>query len=90
VLHQRRQRLLDVALGLGVQRRGGLVEDQDRRVLEHGPGDGDALPLPAGQQHAAIADQGVEALGSASMKSSACAACAARSMSARAAPGEQP
>ena len=55
--------LLDMALGLGVQRRGGFVEDQDRRVLQQGAGDGQALPLAAGEQHAALADQGVEPLG---------------------------
>ena len=33
-LHQVRERLLHEPLGFGVERRGGLVEDQDRRVLE--------------------------------------------------------
>src|SRR5439155_1135819 len=29
-----------------VQRRGGLVQDEDPRVFEHGPRDGDPLALP--------------------------------------------
>src|SRR5687768_6901960 len=43
------QGLLDRRLGSAVERAGGLVEDQDRRVLEEGTGDGDALLLAAGQ-----------------------------------------
>src|ERR1700742_4079247 len=34
ILHQRPQRLLDVVLALGVERARGLVEHEDRRVLE--------------------------------------------------------
>ena len=45
--HEPGQRLLDQALGLVVERAGGLVEDEDGRVLEDGPGDGDALALAA-------------------------------------------
>src|SRR5258705_13757577 len=47
VQHQRGQRVLDQHLGLGVQRRGGLVEDQDRRVAQDRARNRDALPLPA-------------------------------------------
>ena len=40
------ERLLDFAFGVGVQRGGGFIENQDGRVLEQGAGDGDALALP--------------------------------------------
>ncbi len=46
-LHQAFERLLDRRLRLGVERRGGFVEHQDRRVLQDHPGDGDALALAA-------------------------------------------
>ncbi len=55
-----------VAHGLLVDRvevRGRLVEHQDRRVLEEGTGDRDALALAAGQRGTALADRRVEPLG---------------------------
>ena len=61
-LHQAVERVLHGALALRVERRGRLVEEQDRRVLEDRAGDGDALALAAGQRHAALADLGVVAL----------------------------
>ncbi|MCW0416310.1 hypothetical protein NB689_002064 [Xanthomonas sacchari] len=54
--HQFVQAVLDRRLHFRIQRRGGLVQDQDRRVLEQHAGDGDALALAAGQLHAALAD----------------------------------
>ena len=57
------QRLLHGALGLVVQRAGGLVEHQHRRVAQDRPGDGDALLLAAGEAVAALADDGVVAVG---------------------------
>ena len=42
--------------------RGGLVEDEDARVLEQDAGDGDALALAAGERDAALADAGVVAV----------------------------
>ena len=42
-LAQHIERTLDLAFGLGVERAGGFVEDQDRRILEDGTGDGEAL-----------------------------------------------
>ena len=56
------QRLLDRPLGLGVERRGRLVEDQDRRVLEEHARDRQALLLAARELDAALADDGVEAV----------------------------
>jgi hypothetical protein len=44
------------ALRLGVEGRGGLVEDQDGGVLEEGARDRDPLALTAGQARAALAD----------------------------------
>ena len=58
-------RLADQGLVLDVDGAGGLVEDQDGRVAEHGPGQGDPLPLAAGEAVAALADDGVVALGQA-------------------------
>ena len=53
------QARLDLLLGLGVERRGRLVEQQDARVLQDGAGDRDALLLAAGELQAALADHGV-------------------------------
>ena len=39
--------VLDQPLGLAVEGARGLVEDEDRRVPEDRPGDGNALTLPA-------------------------------------------
>ena len=56
------QRLLHARLGLVVERRGRLVEQQDRRVAHDGAGDREALALAAGQGHAVLADRRVVAL----------------------------
>ena len=50
-------------LHLDVDGAGGVVEDQDRRVDEQGPGDGDALALAAREGVAPLADHGVVAVG---------------------------
>ena len=57
------ERLLHGALGAGVEGAGGLVEEQDGRVAQDRPGDRDALLLAAGEPVAALADDGVVALG---------------------------
>ena len=44
---QRLERALDQVLGLRVEGRGWLVQNQDRGVLQQRPGDGDPLPLAA-------------------------------------------
>src|SRR5260221_8074258 len=54
--HQIEQLLLDRELDLAVERRGRLVEHQDRRVLEYYARERDALALPAGELDAALAD----------------------------------
>ena len=50
------ERPLDACLGLDVEGAGRLVEDQDRRILQDGAGDGEALALAAGERCAALAD----------------------------------
>ena len=47
--HQVEQLLLDRRLDLAVERRGRLVQDQDRRVLEQRARDGEALTLAVAQ-----------------------------------------
>ena len=59
--HEAVELLLDRRLDLRIERAGRLVEDEDRRVLEDQPGDGDALALAAGELDAALADVGVVA-----------------------------
>ena len=59
--HQRVEARLDRGFDFAVERRGRLVEHQDRRVLEDDARDGDALALAAGQLDAALADMGVVA-----------------------------
>ena len=54
------ERLLDDALGLGVEGGGRLVEDQDLRVANQCPRNRDALALAATQLHAAVADLGIK------------------------------
>src|SRR5271156_2930861 len=48
-LHQRLERALNDALRLGVERRGSLVEDQDRRVFQDHAGDRQPLALTTGE-----------------------------------------
>ena len=54
---------LNFRLGDGIQRRGGLVQNQDRRVLQENPGNGNPLLLTAGQKCAPLAHIGLKALG---------------------------
>ena len=57
------ERLLDRALGLDVERAGRLVEHEHGRVAQDRAGDRDALLLAAGEAEAALADDGVVAVG---------------------------
>ncbi len=63
VLHEPLQRRLHLPLRLGIQRRCGLVEDEDGGVPDNGPRNADPLALTAGEPHAALADDGVIPLG---------------------------
>src|SRR6266852_2045803 len=51
-LHQAVEGLQDELLGLGIQRGGRLVENEDRRIADDGARDLDALLLAAGERHA--------------------------------------
>ena len=53
---------LDMALGLGIQRRGSLIQNQQRGVLEQCAGNCQTLALAAGKQHAVLANLSVQAL----------------------------
>ena len=57
------QDLLDGLLALQIDLAGGFVEDQDGRIAEDGPGQGDALPLAAGKAIAQRAGRGLVAVG---------------------------
>ncbi len=45
-----------------VQRRGRLVQDQDRSIAKEGPGYGKTLPLAPRELHAPVADDGIKTL----------------------------
>ena len=60
---QRLQRRLDERLALRVQMRGGLVQDQEARVLQDHAGDGQPLLLAAAEPVAALAHHRVVAVG---------------------------
>ena len=62
-VEQSGQALLDQPFALGVEVTGGLVEDEDARVGQDGPGDGQPLALAAAESHAALADQGLVPVG---------------------------
>ena len=57
------ERLADLGFADRVEVRGGLVQDQDRRILQQGAGDRDALTLAARKLQAALADGRVVAIG---------------------------
>ncbi len=54
---------LHLPFGAGVEVRGRLVEDQEGRVGERSPGEGDQLAFPGGESRAPLADFGVETFG---------------------------
>src|SRR5262249_55067739 len=62
VVHQPVERVEDDALRLRVDRRRGLVEDEDRRLLEKSARDRDPLPLSTGEQDASLAEDGAVAV----------------------------
>ena len=53
---------LNDVLAVTVERAGGFIQQQNRRILENRPRDRDALPLPAGELDAALAHHGVVAM----------------------------
>ena len=64
-LHEPIERLLDHRLALRVHRRERFVQDQDGRISQERPRDGDALALAAREPHPALAHDGLIALGQA-------------------------
>src|SRR5467141_1973904 len=58
-LHEAFERLHHQPLRLGIERRSGLVEDEDGRVADDRARDADALPLATGERLASFAQQGV-------------------------------
>lgn len=61
--HQPLQGRLHLGLALGIEGAGGLIEQQDRGVLQEGAGDRDTLALAAGEARPGLAHRGVVALG---------------------------
>ncbi len=57
------QRVLDLLLGVGIQRRCRLVQQQDRRVLQQGARDAHTLFLASGQFQPTLSHLGVIAFG---------------------------
>src|SRR5438067_8553178 len=55
--------VLDDAFALVIERARCLIEDQNSRIHDQGTGDGNPLPLPAGQAAAALADDRAIAFG---------------------------
>ena len=64
--HEVLEGFLNQFLGLGVECRGGLIQYQNRWVLEDSTCDGEALTLTTGEPTAAITDDGVVPFGHAS------------------------
>ena len=61
-LHQPLKGILHQSLALGVECRGGLVENQDGRVLQDGTGNAHPLALTTAEPSSAVADIGVVAV----------------------------
>src|SRR5258708_36341740 len=60
--HQAVECLTYRLLGFAVERRGRFIEQKNRRILEEGAGNPDALALSRRQLHASVADDGCRAL----------------------------
>ena len=63
ILHQIVDGVLDLLLGDGVERGGGFVKDEDRRITQNGAGNGHALALSTAKDEALFADDAVVAFG---------------------------
>ena len=62
-LHELRKRVLDNALGHGIESARRLVEDEDRRVSQYRACDADSLALAAGKRETLLADHALVPLG---------------------------
>ena len=69
--HQTVEGGLDFLLGGGVERGGRLIENQNRWVLENGPGNGKPLRLPSGKASSHLADDRIISIRQFRMNSSA-------------------
>src|SRR5881409_1485353 len=54
-----RERVLDQPLGLRIDARGRLIEDEDGRIVGQCPGEGEELTLASGEVAAPLADERV-------------------------------
>ena len=59
IFHQLLQGFLDELFTFGIERARGFIEEQDRRVLENSPCDGDSLALTSRQAGASLAEKRV-------------------------------
>ena len=64
-LEQAGERALDLALGVAVDVGGRLVEHQDRRIRDQGPGEAQKLALPEREVRSALIEHRIVALGEA-------------------------
>ena len=62
-LHQLIECILDLDFSLGVKRRGGFIEDQDRGVFQKRPGDRNALSFPSRKLYPLFTDDRLIAFG---------------------------
>jgi hypothetical protein len=60
--HQPLDGLLHEPLGLGIERAGGFIQDENRGVAQQGSGNGNALALAPRQPGAPLAEHGVVSL----------------------------
>ena len=56
---ERLQRHLNLFFRLGIERRSGFVEQENRRIFQNRACNGQSLLLPAGKKHSLVADEGV-------------------------------
>ena len=59
-LHRGAKAAENLLFRIGVDARQGIVQDENARIAQDGPGDRSALLLSAGECHAAFADDGAE------------------------------
>src|SRR5207248_10199391 len=62
ILHQWLQCCLNQALGMRIECAGGLIQDEDTRVLENDTSDSHALLLTAGELVATLSDNSIVAI----------------------------
>ena len=63
IMHQPVQSILHQPLALGIERRRGLIKQQQWRVTDESAGDGNTLALSSGQARSRLTKKGIEAVG---------------------------